>query len=614
MNNTPHTNCLTLRLLHAAKGYKAVAFDIFDTLLKRDCAHPADLFALMEVTHQAALGFAGARVAAEAETRQTLGREVTLAEIYAHPALRGTDPAAECAAELAMIAPNRPVAQAAAACHARGQKVYAVSDMYLPKEQIEAMLQKCGLDFLDGVFVSCEYGVQKRSGKLFKLFLQQTALRPAEVLFVGDSPRADFAGAALAGIRCFLLPQPTPLPYTKTPADAVGGVAIATLQNCCQNLNPSAALGAELLGPLAVGFAAWLHGQRAAIPGAKLVFLARDMYLVRQVYQLLYPEEETFYLKVSRQSLLPALLQCPMNEQALALLADTLPRQQLTQRQIAAYLGFDSTKGYTTKTYDLRTRPLPCRTKEMLLAMAAHSKLPEGEPLRRRAEQARAYLEQAGLTDSPVLLVDIGSGGTTQRVLEELLHTQLYGCYLACDARLHQNLPPERAKTFLFDGCPAPLWYWVGQPMLEVLLSEPCGSTVGYHAQAGQMVPEIGQAGADNRAITAPLWQGMRAFVQRWQAGPLREVQIPPQTCIAAFLQMVQAPRMQEVRTLGEITVEDGGSWKLAAPASWGTYLHAPAQLKRDLAQARWKPAFLQRLFGVPLPYGKVYAALKHKK
>ena len=226
----------------------------------------------------------------------------------------------------------------------------------------------------------------------------------------------------------------------------------------------------------------------------------------------------------------------------------------------------------------------------MLLALAAHSKLPEGEPLRRRAEQARAYLEQAGLTNGPVLLVDIGSGGTTQRVLEELLHTQLYGCYLACDARLHQNLPPERAKTFLFDGCPAPLWYWVGQPMLEVLLSEPCGSTVGYHAQAGQMVPEIGQA------------------------GPLREVQIPPQTCIAAFLQMVQAPRMQEVRTLGEITVEDGGSWKLAAPASWGAYLRAPAQLKRDLAQARWKPAFLQRLFGVPLPYGKVYAALKHKK
>lgn len=614
MNDTPHTNRLTLRLLQAAKGYKAVAFDIFDTLLKRNCARPADLFTLMEVTHQAAPGFAQARLTAEAQTRQTLGREVTLAEIYAHPALQGAHPAAECAAELAMIVPNHPVAQAAAACHARGQKVYAVSDMYLPKTQIEAMLQKCGLDFLDGVFVSCEYGVQKRSGKLFQLFLQQTTLRPADVLFVGDSPRADFAGAALAGIRCFLLPRPAPLPYTQTPADAMGGAAAAALQNCCQDLNAGSALGAELLGPLVVGFATWLHGQRMAMPGAKLVFLARDMYLMRRVYRLLYPGEETFYLKVSRQSLLPALLQCPMNEQALALLADTLPRQHLTRQQIAVYLGFAAPKDNDARTYDLRTRPLPHSTKEMLLALAAHSKLPEGEPLRRRAEQARAYLERAGLTDGPVLLVDIGSGGTTQRVLEELLHTQLYGCYLACDARLHQNLPPERAKTFLFDGCPAPLWYWVGQPMLEVLLSEPCGPTVGYTVQAGLAVPEIGQAGADNSAITAPLWQGMMAFVQRWQAGPLREVQIPPQTCIAAFLQMVQAPRMQEVRTLGEITVEDGGSWKLAAPASWGTYLRAPAKLKHDLAQARWKPAFLQRLFGVPLPYGRLYAALKDKK
>lgn len=106
----------------------------------------------------------------------------------------------------------------------------------------------------------------------------------------------------------------------------------------------------------------------------------------------------------------------------------------------------------------------------------------------------------------------------------------------------------------------------------------------------------------------------MRAFVQRWQAGPLQEVQIPPQTCIAAFLQMVQAPRMQEVRTLGEITVEDGGQLEAGCPSQLGAYLHAPAQLKRSLAQARWKPAFLQRLFGVPLPYGKVYAALKHKK
>ncbi len=140
-------------------------------------------------------------------------------------------------------------------------------DMYLPKEQIEAMLQKCGLDFLDGVFVSCEYGVQKRSGKLFKLFLQQTALRPAEVLFVGDSPRADFAGQRW-GYPLLFAAQP---PRCHTPKPR-------RMRRWCRNCHPAKLLpesksqccaGGRAAWPLAVGFATWLHGQRAAYTGGK---------------------------------------------------------------------------------------------------------------------------------------------------------------------------------------------------------------------------------------------------------------------------------------------------------------------------------------------------------
>ena len=592
MNNTPHTNCLTLRLLHAAKGYKAVAFDIFDTLLKRDCAHPADLFALMEVTHQAVLGFAGARVAAEAETRQTLGREVTLAEIYAHPALRGTDPAAECAAELAMIAPNRPVAQAAAACHARGQKVYAVSDMYLPKEQIEAMLQKCGLDFLDGVFVSCEYRVQKRSGKLFKLFLQQTALRPAEVLFVGDSPRADFAGAALAGIRCFLLPQPTPLPYTKNPADAVGGVAIATLQNCCQNLNPSAALGAELLGPLAVGFATWLHGQRAAIPGAKLVFLARDMYLMRQVYALLYPQEQTAYLQVSRRSLCPLLLA----QHRWDLLLSALPRQSLTGAQIAAYCGTACPMDLQEKSYDLKHGPDTARP--LLQALAA----PQS------AAAVSAYLTRQNLQAGDIL-VDIGSGGTTQMLLQAVCNIKLHGCQLSCDDRLRGRLREDETAVFLFDGRPAPLLYWAGQPMLERLISEDVGATLGY-TQTDKTIT-VQQASQPPTPLLDALQKGILRFAQDWQKSFLQTLAIPPQTAIAPFLRLVGQPTAGETALLGDLTVEDGGVYPLAAPRKVGYYLTHANQAKQDLSAARWKIGFLKRLAPLPLPYDRLYAKMK---
>ena len=175
---------LTETILHKAAPYPVVAFDVFDTLIKRDVARPTDLFALLGAD------FAKARTQAEAEARAAKSGEVTLAEIYARPCLAGYDPAAECAAEIACAVPNLPVLKAARALHAQGKRLYYISDMYLPKVQLDAMLAKCGYDFFDGGFVSADYGVQKRSGKLFRLFLQKTQTQAKEVLFIGDNWRA----------------------------------------------------------------------------------------------------------------------------------------------------------------------------------------------------------------------------------------------------------------------------------------------------------------------------------------------------------------------------------------------------------------------------------------
>ena len=157
---------LTETLLHKAAPYPVVAFDVLDTLIKRDAARPTDLFAMLGAD------FAKARTRAETEARAAKRGEVTLADIYARPCMAGYDPAAERAAELACAVPNLPVLQAARALHAQGKRIYYISDMYLPKAQLDAMLQKCGYTFLDGGFVSADYGVQKRSGKLFGVFLR----------------------------------------------------------------------------------------------------------------------------------------------------------------------------------------------------------------------------------------------------------------------------------------------------------------------------------------------------------------------------------------------------------------------------------------------------------
>ena len=97
---------LTEQICHRAAQFDAVAFDVFDTLIKRDVAAPTDLFRLRGEA------FYAARTQAEREARAAKSGEVTLAEIYARPCLSGYDPAQECADELAACTACAPVLDA----------------------------------------------------------------------------------------------------------------------------------------------------------------------------------------------------------------------------------------------------------------------------------------------------------------------------------------------------------------------------------------------------------------------------------------------------------------------------------------------------------------------
>lgn len=609
-------------LSRAAASCPAIAFDVFDTLLFRDTARPEDLFTLMERTGAAAPGFAAARREAEASARaaaRAAGRaEVTLDEIYARPALagRGAELAAELAAEAAVLRADPAMREFVGALRRAGKRLYVVSDMYLPARQVAALLRKAGYPEWDGIFVSSEYGVQKRSGKLFRLFLQQTGLRASQVLFVGNDKRADWCGAALAGIRCMLVPPRCMPAHWPQENRAEPGALAAFLANRCPQ-QPADRLGYALLGPLLLAFAQWLQRRRAEHPGAKMVFLARDMQLVRDLYTD-ETGEETGYLQVSRRSLIPALLLRPLSETggALALLADALPRQRLTAETLAAYAGFAPgalPPGVEPGAlYDFRTRPLPADSAGFLRTLAAFAKGAAGAPVRAQAALTRRYLREQGI-GAGTLLVDIGSGGTTQRILEELTGAELQGFYLACDARLHAALPAARAQAFLFGGRPAPLWYWAGQPMLERLISDPAGPTNSYAETAGAVRPVFGPALPDSAGAVAAVQAGIRAFAESWRAGPWAALALPCDAPADAWLDFVRAPRADEADALGELHVEDGGTWPLAAPRSLGFYAAHPRALARDLAAARWKTGFLTRLFRLPLPYGALYERAKSR-
>lgn len=604
---------LEQQLIKAAQPYDVVAFDVFDTLLFRDTAAPSDLFILMEKTNLVAPDFASRRLEAESTARQAL-QEVTLEQIYAQPVLQGADPTAEVESELLVSVPNRGLLAAARFLKEQGKAVYAISDMYLSQQQVSALLEQSGFDFLDGIYVSSTYGVQKRSGKLFRLFLKENGISASQVLFVGNDRRVDIVGAALAGIHGFLVkPQPS-LKHFPPPRDAVQGAVQAFIRNRLPENDALDAFGYSVIGPLLTSFAVWLHETYGKNRDSRLMFLARDMYLVRQIYQELFGQE-TDYLKVSRRSLCPALLQRPMNEDGLSILADALPRQVMTVGQVLDYCGFDTSAALhgmnVHQRIDLRTRPLSASVKQQLLSLAALSKTAAGVSVREQAELVRMYLKQNHLQENPPVLVDIGSGGTTQRILENLCPVEMQGAYLACDVRLYQNFPTERAQAFLFDGNPAPLWYWVGQPMLERLISEPCGATAGYKEGQGKICPRLEQIQFDERILKVQ--RAALRFAREWSAGPWHTLTLPAKMLTEAYLDLIRNPTQDDIRELGSITVEDGATWTLATPQKLRLYIRSPKSFKQDFRRSRWKNAFLKKTFRLPFPYARLYEMVKSK-
>lgn len=190
-----------------AAGGRAVAFDVFDTLLWRRTLFPADAFALLP--HGRFGNALRPRVEAvvTAVCRRLLRREPRLDDIYSgyyYP----FDRAAELALEARLVVANPFCLTLVRRLLERRVPVVAVSDMYLSGAQIAALLEAAGYPGLP-VLSSADAGVSKRvEGRLFALAVQTLGVKPAEVLHVGDDWHADMAMAQRQGLASLRLLPP----------------------------------------------------------------------------------------------------------------------------------------------------------------------------------------------------------------------------------------------------------------------------------------------------------------------------------------------------------------------------------------------------------------------
>lgn len=180
------------------KEYDVISFDMFDTLIFRPFAHPADIFFLVGGALDC-LDFKNLRVWAEEKARTEQKKkyghsEVALADIWRvlerETGISARDGMREEERIERQLCYANPFMREVWKCLLQmGKKILVVSDMYLPQDCIISILENSGYEGAEKLYLSHVYGKNKADGSLYEEVLKDWP--QASLIHVGDNPHSD---------------------------------------------------------------------------------------------------------------------------------------------------------------------------------------------------------------------------------------------------------------------------------------------------------------------------------------------------------------------------------------------------------------------------------------
>ncbi len=297
--------------------YDVISFDIFDTLLFRPFTEPRDLFLVLgkklDIINFQNIRNEMERKAREVHQARFGNREANIYDIYEYvekytgiPKEYGIQ--MEFETELELCFANPYMKCVFDLLKSNGKTVIAVSDMYLPREMICKLLEKCGYQGFDEVFVSCECNANKITGGLYRIVKRYFGADKTFV-HVGDNRDADVAMAQKCGFATQYYAgvnsigksyRATYDGMSELIGSAYGGIVNAALHNGMNRFSPLYEHGYLYGGLYVLGFCSWLHRKMQEKGIEKILFIARDGDIYRRVFQMLFPEAKSEYLLWSR--------------------------------------------------------------------------------------------------------------------------------------------------------------------------------------------------------------------------------------------------------------------------------------------------------------------------
>lgn len=481
------------------------SFDLYDTLITRLVAAPADVFRLME-ERLSWPGFCALRVAAElAARRRQPRREVTLEAIYqqlaATPARRSAAMQLELHLETTLTAPVQ-----ANLTRLRANDI-VVSDIYLPRALLADVLLAHGAPAGLQVIASSDVGLRKAEGLLWDHLIDR-GLRPS--LHVGDNAISDVRQPQRRGIAAEHYTRAVTLNRHEK-ALARSSLDGSVLAGCARAARLGRDWGApqhtqlaevfaSAIAPALIAFVDHVLDECARLNIHRIGFLARDGQLPYRIALLRIAQRglplSATYVYGSRRSLhLPGFTDI---ESAESWLLEDTPVLTLTDLAGRASLPVNDVCRWADQ-HGLSYAPTQNIPAPRRVGLRALIREPEFvDALTQAASNAwqatHAYYHEAGYgRREPMALVDVGWNGRMQASLRRLIDksgepgAHIHGFYLCLLQKLAAS-PKDRLEGFAHDpdrdtGPNALAGY---RAVLEAFLEADHGSTLGFALENGK--------------------------------------------------------------------------------------------------------------------------------
>lgn len=316
-------------VLDAIDSCQVVSFDVFDTLVFRECIQGLNVFHQVEKI-SGSCRFVQRRVAAEKMALCALlshgCEEVTLGQIY--------DQLPECDrglmsleedCELRSCVQNSEMARIWNYALSKNKRIIVCSDMYLSEQMIRRILAKCGYEGFSKVYVSSACGLRKSSGHLYDFVIRDMGVDPASVLHLGDNAFSDGVMAISRGLNARLYHSPISTafmdwPFMRDFLNVHYEMNVSQMVVKCVNelnmLNSHPDRGMSYWfqigflfgGPIAAIFCRKIYKSCMDDKLDELLFVARDGYALHRVFVALYPQVAATYVYAPRMTSLLATL------------------------------------------------------------------------------------------------------------------------------------------------------------------------------------------------------------------------------------------------------------------------------------------------------------------